>query len=102
MFLRSFDFFYIQFNNSRNYLKYGVVHIDQVANFMIFLKCTSRLLSDRCVELKISGCRCHFRVFQIELDTLGTKNFGIGSVVEKLQLFEVGWIIGKARTVFCC
>ena len=42
------------------------------------------------VELKISGCRCHFRAFQLELDTLDTKNFGIGLVGTKLQPCEVG------------
>ena len=31
-------------------------------------------------------------MFQLELDTLGTKNFEIGTVVKKLQLFEVGRI----------
>ena len=31
----------------------------------------------------------HFRAFQLELNTLGTKNLEIGSVVEKLQPFEV-------------
>ena len=50
----------------------------------------SRLLPGVGVERKISGCRCHFRTFQLELDNLGTKNFGIGSVVEKLQPFEFG------------
>ena len=59
----------------------------------IFLKFASRLLPDGWVELKISGCRYHFRTFQLELDTLGTKNFEIGTVVKKLQMFEVGWIL---------
>ena len=63
---------------------------DYVVSFEIFLKFTSRLLPDGWVELKISGCRCHFRAFQLELDNLGTKQFEIGSVVKKLQLFEVG------------
>ena len=49
-----------------------------------------QLLPDGWVELKISGCRCYFRTFQLELDNLGTKNFEIGSVAEKLQPFEVG------------
>ena len=62
------------------------------AIFEIFLKFASRLVPDGWVELKISGCRCHFRTFQLELDILGTKNFEIGSVVKKLQLFEVGRI----------
>ena len=54
------------------------------------LKVASRLLPNGWIQLKISGCRCHFRAFQLELDNLGTKNFEIGSVVEKLQPFEVG------------
>ena len=52
----------------------------------------SHLVPDGWVEIKISDCRCHFRTFQLELDNLGTKNFEIGSVVKKLQLFEVGRI----------
>ena len=31
-------------------------------------------------------------MFLPELDNLGTKNFQIGSVVKKLQLFEIGRI----------
>ena len=62
----------------------GVVHIGLDSSFEIFLKFASRLLPDRWVELKISGCRCHFRAFQLELNTLGSKNFEIDSVVEKL------------------
>ena len=49
------------------------------------MKLTSRLVSDGWVEQKIPGYRYHFQVFQLELDTLGTKNFGIGSVGAKLQ-----------------
>ena len=84
----------------------GVVHIGLVASFWIFVKFASRLLPDGWVKLKTSGCRCHFRAFQLELDTLDTKNFGIGSVVTKLQLFKVGrfWKIsenpGLARRSF--
>ena len=51
------------------------------------MKLTSRLVSDGWVEQKIPGYRYHFQVFQLELDTLGTKNFGIGPVVKELQLF---------------
>ena len=69
------------------------MHTGQAVRFGIFLKYTLRLLPDGSVELKISGCRYHFRAFQLELDTLGTKNFGIGPVVKKLQLFEVGRIL---------
>ena len=65
---------------------------------MIFLKSASRLLPDGWVELKISGCRYHFRTFQLELDTLGTKNFEIATVVKKLQMFEVGRIL-KIREI---
>ena len=68
------------------------MHTGQAVRFGIFLKYTLRLLPDGSVELKISGCRYHFRAFQLELDTLGTKNFEIGSVVTKLQLFEVCYI----------
>ena len=41
------------------------------------------------VGLKISGDRCHFGAFQLELDTLDTKNVEIGSVGTKLQPLEV-------------
>ena len=44
------------------------------------------------IELEISGCRYHFRSFQLKLHNLGTKNFLIGSVGKKLQLFELGRI----------
>ena len=70
----------------------GVVHVGQVVSFGIFQKSASHLLPDGWVELKISACRCHFRTFQLELDTLVTKNLVIGSVVKKLQVFEVGRI----------
>ena len=53
------------------------------------LKVASGLVPDRWVERKSSSYRCHFRSFQLELDNLGTKNFEIGSVVKKLQPFEV-------------
>ena len=67
----------------------GVVHISLVVSFGIFVKFASRLLPDGWVELKTSGCRCHFRTFQLELDILDTMNIEIGSVVTKLQLLEV-------------
>ena len=76
----------------------GMVHIGPVASSGIFRKFASRLLPDGWVELKISGCRYHFRTFQLELDTLGTKNFEIGTVVKKLQMFEVGRIL-KIREI---
>ena len=63
-----------------------MVYIGLVASFGIFLKFSSRLVPDGWVELKISGCRYHFRAFQLELDNLDTKNFEIGSVDTKLQL----------------
>ena len=72
------------------------------SSFGIFLKSASRLLPDGWVELKSAGCRGHFRTFQFELDILDTKNFGIGSVVKKLQLLEVGRIsenIGKSQAL---
>ena len=60
------------------------------ANLDFSLKVASGLLPNGWIELKISGCRGHFRAFQIKLDNLGTKNFQFGSVIKKLQLFEVG------------
>ena len=65
---------------------------NQNVGFQIFTFYASSILPDGWVELKISTCRCHFRAFQVELDILGIVNFVIGSVVEKLQAFEVGWI----------
>ena len=70
-----------------------MVHIGLVSSFEIFLNIASRLLPDRWAELKISGGRCYFRAFQIELNTLGIKDFEIGSVVEMLQPCEVGRIL---------
>ena len=69
------------------------VHLGLIPCFEISLKLASRLLSDGWVGLNTSCCRCHFRAFQLELDNLGTKNFEIGSVVKKLQPFEVGRIL---------
>ena len=66
------------------------MQVGQVFRFWIFLKSASRLLPDGCVGLEIFSCRCDFRVFQLELDILGTENIEIGSVGTKLQLFEVG------------
>ena len=63
----------------------GVVHIGQAARFGIFLKSASRLVPDGWVGLKSFGYRCHFRAFQLELDTLDTQNIGNGPVVEELQ-----------------
>ena len=57
-----------------------------------FVKSASRLLPDGWVGLKSSGYRCHFRAFQLKLFILDTRNFGNGSVVQKLQLFEVARI----------
>ena len=71
----------------------GVVQVGQVPGLGFFLKSASRLLPDGWVGLKISGCKYHFRAFQVELNILGTKNFEIGSVVKKLQSFEVGRIL---------
>ena len=56
------------------------------------MKSASRLLPDGWVGLKSSGYRCHFRAFQLKLFILDTRNFGNGSVVQKLQLFEVARI----------
>ena len=65
---------------------------NQNVGFQNFTLYPSSILPDGWVELKISTCRCYFRAFQVELDILGIMNFVIGSVVEKLQAFEVGWI----------
>ena len=55
-----------------------------------FSKFATRLLPDGWVELKVSGCRCYFWAFQVELDPIDTKNFEIGSVGTKLQPCNVG------------
>ena len=57
-----------------------------------FPKTMKRLVPDGWVGLKSSGYRCHFRAFQLKLFILDTRNFGNGSVVQKLQLFEVARI----------
>ena len=57
-----------------------------------FLKSVSRLVPNGWVGLKSFGYRCHFRAFQLELDTLDTQNIGNGPVVEELQPLEVGRI----------
>ena len=65
---------------------------DKCAPESSFVKSASRLLPDGWVGLKSSGYRCHFRAFQLKLFILDTRNFGNGSVVQKLQLFEVARI----------
>ena len=62
----------------------------QVPGFGIFPKSASRLVPDGWVEIKISGCRCHFRTIQLELDILDTKNIGNGPVVKELQPLKDG------------
>ena len=57
---------------------------------MTFQKTTKRLAHENLSEIEVHNCRCHFRAFQPELDIVDTKNFEIGSVVKKLQPFEVG------------
>ena len=52
------------------------------------LKVASRLVPDAWLESEISGCMCHFRTFQLELDNVGNKKFKIGSVVKKLQPYS--------------
>ena len=64
----------------------------QVASFGIFPKSASRLVPDGWVELNRFGYRYDFRAFQLELDILGTQNFGNRPVVEELRPFEVGVI----------
>ena len=46
------------------------------------------MVPDGWVGPKSSGCRCHFRAFQLKLFILDIQNFGNGPVVKKLQLFE--------------
>ena len=69
-----------------------------IFEILIFQNCDSHLLPGEGVERKISGYRCHFFTFQLELDNLGTKNFEISSVVKKIpvRLFEVGEILVKS------
>ena len=62
-------------------------------SFGIFLKSASRLVPDGWVGPTSFDNRCYFRTFQLELDILDTKNFGIGPVVKELQLFAVGRIL---------
>ena len=50
-------------------------------------------------EIDAHNCRCQFRAFQRELQILGTKKFEIGSVVEKLQPFEISRFSKNAQ--FC-
>ena len=76
---------------------YRVVHIDRAARFGIFPKSASRQVPVGWVGLKSFGYRCHFRAFQLELDTLDTQNIGNGPVVEELQPFEVGRISIKSN-----
>ena len=49
------------------------------------------VVPDGWVGPKNSGCRCHFRAFQLKLFILDIQNFGNGPVVKKLQLFETGF-----------
>ena len=78
---------------------------DKCAPESSFVKSASRLLPDGWVGLKSLGYRCHFRAFQLELNILDTRNFGNGSAVQTLQLFEVApisYFFGrlKKKTVF--
>ena len=70
----------------------GVVHIDQVTRFEIFLNSASGMVPDGWVGLKSFGYICYFRAFQLKLDNLDTQNIGNGSVVAKLQPRGVGKI----------
>ena len=54
----------------------------------LFQKTPGRLVPDGWAGPKSSGCRCHFRGFQLKLFILDIQNFGNGPVVKKLQLFE--------------
>ena len=80
----------------------GVVQVGQVPGFGIFLKSASRLLPDGWVGRNSFGKRYHFWAFQLELDILGTKNFGIGPVIKKLQPFEVGWFLENPEMPRLC
>ena len=57
----------------------------------LFQNIPGRLVPDGWVGPKSSGCRCHFRAFQLKLFILDIQNFGNGPVVKKLQLFENGF-----------
>ena len=50
----------------------------------------SKFLVSRISTGRRNACKCYFRVFQLELDALDTKNFEIGSVDTTLQSYEVG------------
>ena len=54
----------------------------------LFQKTPGRLVPDGWAGPKSSGCRCHFRGFQLKLFILDIQNFGNGPEVKKLQLFE--------------
>ena len=53
-----------------------------------FKKNMKRLAPENLSEIEVHNCRSHFRGFQLELHIVDTKNFEIGSVVEKLHRFE--------------
>ena len=68
-----------------------MVSTSQKSTFLtcrLFQKTPGRLVPDGWVGPKSSGCRCHFRAFQLKLFILDIQNFGNGPVVKKLQLFE--------------
>ena len=74
-----------------------------LCSLSLFQKTPGRLVPDGWVGPKSSGCRCHFRAFQLKLFILDIQNFGNGPVVEELQLFEVGriWkISGKSEDFY--
>ena len=72
----------IGYQTSRGLLEKSTSH------FKLFQKTPGRLVPDGWVGPKSSGCRCHFRAFQLKLFILDIQNFGNGPVVKKLQLFE--------------
>ena len=67
------------------------------AHYRLFQKTPGRLVPDGWVGPKSSGCRCHFRAFQLKLFILDIQNFGNGPVVKKLQPLEVGRISENLR-----
>ena len=83
-----------QKSDTKRFVFFGKVDRAKIKVFdrSTFPKTTKRLVPDGWVEPKSSDDRCHFWTFQLELDILGTKNIGNGSVVAKLQPLEVGRI----------
>ena len=52
-----------------------------------FKKTTKGLAPEHLSEVELHNNRCYFRAFELKLDAVGTKHFGIGSGVAQLRLF---------------